>query len=364
MSLVIVFRVDSSLEMGSGHVMRCLTLAMALQQIGAAIHFICRDLPGNLMDMIRQQGFYVHALGAKLTNDLAFIKDSDLKHASWLGVSQQQDAEESAAILQALRPTWLIVDHYALDYRWQKQIKNYTNDLMVIDDLADRMHDCDVLLDQTYARKPDSYQGLVPVHCKLLLGTNYALLREEFLQWRPFSLQRRDKPALKQVLVTLGGVDKDNMTSKVIDALEQSSRLQSAHIDIVMGKSSPHLEVIKHQVAKSHLDISIKTNVTNMAELMAHSDFCIGAAGTTTWERCCLGLPSVLLVLADNQQTIATTLGNVGVVLLEDKSSIRERMGKRIDELRIDGLKNLSIESARLVDGMGAQRVAEYVNNV
>ncbi|MBT6049744.1 MAG: UDP-2,4-diacetamido-2,4,6-trideoxy-beta-L-altropyranose hydrolase, partial [Candidatus Scalindua sp.] len=237
----VVFRVDASLAMGTGHVMRCLTLAQVLKKNGANVEFICRKHKGSLIDKIRSNGFVVYELELYGKADV----DTSLAHSHWLGVTQRQDADDCVDILKAEKLDWLIVDHYALDEQWQKKLKPYYEKLIVIDDLADRKHQCDILLDQTFGRQQEDYLTLTPEDCKLLLGSQYALLRPEFTEWRGVSLERRSKPEFKQLLINMGGVDVDNVTEKALDELKICNLPNDLKITVVMGGSAPHLESVK-----------------------------------------------------------------------------------------------------------------------
>lgn len=197
----VVFRVDASLLIGSGHVMRCLSLADALRDRGGECHFICRDHPGHLNDLIARRGYSVHSLAAAEGG----VAVSGLVHGAWLGVGQEQDASEAALILNELKPDWLVIDHYALDIRWEQQLVRYCKKLMVIDDLADRVHACDLLLDQNLGRAREDYVALLPASGKALIGPEYALLRPEFAALRDYSLQRRRQPRLENILISMGG---------------------------------------------------------------------------------------------------------------------------------------------------------------
>lgn len=317
------FRVDASLEMGTGHVMRCLTLANALKEQGAECHFICRKHPGNLIETVQQAGFQVHSLTTQkksLANNQPqnqANKDKPLFHAAWLGATQAQDAQDCQPILKQLQPDWLIVDHYALDKTWQQALKPYYKKLMAIDDLGDREHLANLLLDQNYGATAEKYQNLVPESCKLLTGTHYALLRPEFAHWREYSLKRRSKNTqIKNILVTLGGADPDNYTAKILAQLAKSELNPLTEITVIMGATASHLEAIKLQAAALPISTQVKANVSNMAELMSKADLAIGAAGATTWERCCLGLPTIQLVIAENQRKTAEALAKDQVVKL------------------------------------------------
>ena len=309
----IIFRADASLQIGTGHVMRCLTLAEALKEKGTQVEFICREHEGNLIDFIQGKGFKVHTL-SMTENDVEISRTTSLKsengldHAHWLGATQQQDAEPCKIILENMSPDWLILDHYAIDETWQIELQGTYKKLMVIDDLGDRKHLCDLLLDQNYGSMQDKYQVLVPANCRTLAGSNYALLRPEFSQWREFSLNRRLKPNLKEILISLGGVDPDNYTGQVLQALKQTVLPKEILVTVIMGATAPHLQSVQQQVQTMPYKTEIKVNVSNMAELIANADLAIGAAGATTWERCCLGLPSIQIVIAENQKLIAEPL--------------------------------------------------------
>jgi len=358
----IVVRADASLTMGSGHIMRCLTLADRLQQQGHDISFICRQHDGHLADLIGQKGFAVQLLAKSENAD--FVEQH--AHNEWLGASESDDFSECKPILQALKPDWLIIDHYAIGKNWEQQAKRLLPNLKIlaIDDLADRTHDCEILLDQNFGRKNEDYQPLVPSDCQQLLGTRYTLLRDEFANWRAMSLNRRKSVQLpNNILVNLGGVDNDNVTLKILQSLntfvQQST--QSFNVTVVMGKTAPHIESVQRFAKHASFACAVLVNVTNMAQLMANADLAIGAAGSTTWERCCLGLPMVLLVLADNQQVIAKALADKNVVkVVTDMATLDEQLPRLLSELA-DNYKKFSRQSAKLVDGQGAKRVAHWI---
>ncbi|HET7775514.1 MAG TPA: UDP-2,4-diacetamido-2,4,6-trideoxy-beta-L-altropyranose hydrolase, partial [Azospira sp.] len=290
----VVFRVDASLDIGTGHVMRCLTLADALRRRGAECSFICRDLPGHLAETIRARQYAV-ALLPHLCEEQEPLNAGGPPYGSWLGVSWSQDAAQTRLALAGMVADWLVADHYALDARWESGMRPVCRHLMVIDDLADRPHACDLLLDQNLGRTPGQYGALVPHGCRVLIGPEYALLRPDFAKYRRDSLMRRQEPALSQLLISLGGVDKFNVAGQVLDALSRLP-LPTCHLKVVLGPHSPWVEQVRQQA--SAMDrVEVLVNVDDMAALMAESDLAIGAAGTTAWERCCLGLPTITLVL-------------------------------------------------------------------
>ena len=345
----VIFRVDASLVIGTGHVMRCLTLSQVLKENGVDVKFICRRHKGNLIDKIRLSGFNVYELEVLENSEV----DANLAHSHWLGATQEQDANDCNDMLKAEKTDWLIVDHYALDEQWQKSLKFYYKKIMVIDDLADRKHQCDILLDQTFGRKHDNYASLVPKDCELLLGSQYAFLRPEFSKWRPHSLERRSKPEFKQLLINMGGVDIDNITEDIIDKLKEYSLPSDINIIVIMGGSAPYIESVKSKVIKLSYKAEVKVDVDNMAEIMANSDIAIGAAGSTTWERCCLGLPTIQIVTAKNQQFSAKSLANKNIVKLVEEINKITHLLKNPAEW----MKNTSSKSLEICDGTGTYKL-------
>ena len=306
MNDVVAIRVDSSEQIGSGHLMRCLTLAERLRNDGAVVHFICRELSGNLNHLVREQGFSLHIL-PRHTDHPALTG-----YAAWLTVPQEVDAEETRTILRQIQPVErLIVDSYALDAVWEQKLRPLVREIFVIDDLANRPHDCDVLLDQNYYREMrHRYDGLVPPACKLLLGPSHALLREEFYAARE-KIGVRDG-VLRRILVFYGGSDVTRETEKAIRALVEL-QLPSVAVDVVVGGSNPRRASIENLCAAYDF-LHYHCQVSNMAELMAHADLCLGAGGTTTWERCFLGLPAIVTAVAENQIQICEDCAEAGYI--------------------------------------------------
>lgn len=364
----VVFRVDASLQIGSGHVMRCLTLAEALRALGAQCYFIGRAHSGHLMELIRRRDFAVttlpSVLPSVLTPVLTKTKASRTQtrapaHALWLGCDWQTDAEQTRAVAEKLQPDWLVVDHYALDHQWEATLRPHCKNLMVIDDLADRVHQCDVLLDQNLGREPRDYASLVPDLCKVLTGPQYALLRPEFAALRPHSLQRRQQPAIKRLLITMGGVDQTNATGQVLQALNGCALSQDCRITVVMGLQAPWLEQVRAQAHNMQWPTKVLVDIDNMAQRMADSDLAIGAAGGTSWERCCLGLPSVIVVVADNQRQGAQALKLARTALLiEDVRDIAAQLPLLIHVLAShELLREMSTAAAELGNGRGVAKV-------
>ncbi len=282
-------RADASVTIGSGHIARCLTLARQARTHGVQVEFICRDLPGALMAQIRQDGFIAHALDA-----------------------QQDDAAATRRIAAGEAVQWLVVDHYALDATWERQVQGAARHILVIDDLANRPHECTALLDQNFW--PDAhtrYNGLVPPHCLQLLGPAYLLLRDEFARAR--ATLQRDFTRMQRLLVNFGGADEPNATCLALDALIALGATDIA-IDVVIGAGNPHKAAVQQRLAVlPHARLHVQA--ANMAELIATADLAIGACGSSTWERCFLGLPTVAVVLAENQRLAAEQLAQEGVLV-------------------------------------------------
>ena len=306
----VIFRTDSSTKIGSGHLMRCLTLADELKNRDISVSFVCREHTGNLIELIEQKGYPVERLH---NPDKEYGTTFDeVAHASWLGVSWEQDAEDTLASLGDTEPDWLIVDHYAIDRRWEQILRRQVGKILVIDDLADRPHDCDLLLDQNlYPSMETRYDDLVPKTCQKLIGPKYALLRPEFAAARK-SLRLRSGE-IKRVLVFFGGVDPTNETAKALQALAGISDRQ-LEVDVVVGGGNLYKEQIQDLCAV-HDAFHYHCQVDNMAELMAAADLAIGAGGSATWERCFLDLPSISVVIADNQLETTKAVAAAGATM-------------------------------------------------
>lgn len=366
----VAFRTDASIEIGTGHVMRCLTLAATLRERGATCVFLCRPHDGHLLDIIAGEGHSTFAMpcteavGASVADTPA---GGDPAHAAWLGAEWPDDAQHS---LQALADhtggtavDWLIVDHYALDARWEAALRPACARLMVIDDLADRPHDCDLLLDQSLGRTPDEYRELLPPGATVLVGPQFALLRPEFARLRDASLARRAaRPALRRLLVTMGGVDKDNATGHILDALAACALPSDVKITVVMGPHAPWLEQVRNQAAQMRFATEVLVGVRDMARIMAESDLAIGAAGMTAIERCALGLPTVIVAQACNQVAQAEKLANFGAVLVYDPSA--GETGKTLATLlrkarQTETCATMSAAAAKVTDGDGLRRLVQ-----
>ena len=354
----VVFRADASLQIGTGHLMRCLALATALREQGATCRFVCRAHVGHLADVVRGHGFGITLL-PRSPGDGA--RHTTTAHDDWLGESWPGDAEQTSATLAGERADWIVVDHYALEQGWESSLRGHAARMLVIDDLADRPHDCDLLLDQNLGRAPDDYAALVLAGCGLLVGPTFALLRPEFARLRMRSLSRRGTPVLRQLLITLGGVDAGNATCAVLGALRECELPADLHICVAMGAQAPALAAVRDLAGRMPWTTDVLVDVKDMATLMADSDLAIGAAGATAWERCCVGLPTLLFVLAANQVAGARALHTSGAALsLGDPSSIARTLPEAMRHCAQEGvLARLSAAAARVTDGGGVARVLD-----
>ena len=312
---IVFFRADASSLIGSGHVMRCLTLAQRLRkEQNAKVVFIMRNLSGNLIDLVRKQGFDVLVLPPA-------DQDYELEgYGLWLTVPMELDAQQTMEVLQHYlrehgRDTVdrLIVDSYAIDEHWERMLRPHCKEIMVIDDLANRRHDCDILLDQNfYLNKDARYAGLVPEHCKRLLGPKYSLLRDEFYEAKKH-LRKRDGN-IKNILVFYGGSDLTNETAKAIEALVQlHDEGYNFTADIITGVSNFRREKIKNLCSKYHF-LHYYCQVSNMAKFMNKADLMLGAGGSTTWERLYMELPALVTAVAENQVKCCEECEKAGLI--------------------------------------------------
>ena len=339
----VVFRADSSFAIGTGHVMRCLTLAGALRERGWICHFLCQELKGNINSLIVQSGF-----------DLVVLPD--------------RSPEKAKAAISDLSPEWVIVDHYDLDAEWEKITIPEGVRTLVIDDLANRSHRCDIVLDQNLGRGCAEYKSLVPPGSTLLIGPDFALLRSEFSHQRKPSIKRREHAVAEHLLINFGGSDPIDATTKTLMAV--SGELAAwLKVTVVMGQSATSLDRVQKLAASIGSQVEVLVQVENMARLMSDADVAIGAAGSTAWERCCLGLPAGLIIIADNQVPVANGLEAAGAAaILADLTRSPDLTGALafLQRVRADRefVRNLSTRSSALTDGQGANRVADAMDQV
>jgi UDP-2,4-diacetamido-2,4,6-trideoxy-beta-L-altropyranose hydrolase len=351
----VVIRTDASTALGSGHVMRCMTLAEELSRRGGTVAFVCRIRDGHMRDTIAGRGFDVLALAGA---ELAPGARGTPAEVGW----QEDAAQTQAAIKAAGRtPDWLVVDHYSLDHRWEGALRNLARHIMVIDDLANRPHDCDLLLDQNFPNpRHGQYALLLPSDAHSLLGSEFALVRPEFARHRTGALARRNGQ-LQRVLVSMGGTDPANDTATALTGLARRGAATVA-LDVVIGAGNPHRQAIRSlcdgiKTAELHIQTS------RMAELMTRADLAITAGGSTTWERCVLGIPAIVTIQSADQAPIAEAVQRAGGqrVLGWSQDIGAQDYDRAFQALTADDLMRMSKASATLCDGRGAERVATHL---
>lgn len=306
---------------------------------------------------IVERGHRLHLLSAPQSRSTPSSQDT--AHSEWLGSSWESDAAETRSALAENDIDWLVVDHYALDYRWERALQPACRRIMVMDDLVNRAHHCDLLLDPTMGRGDADYDEWLSPGASALLGPRYALLRPEFAEHREESLKRREPPSLERILITMGGADKDNVTGQVLDALDSLPLPPKLRLTVVMGSLSPWLDSVRARAVKMRNETDIQVGVRNMAQLMTDSDLAIGAAGGTSWERCCLGLPTFVICLADNQVEIAKSLQDAGAVIAtKNPVETAAWLSKLISSSDMEAfLSRMNRAAARVTDGRGTDHV-------
>lgn len=341
-----VFRADASAAIGTGHVHRCLGLADELKARGHGVTFVCRSEPGHLIGLIRDRGFECTVLP--------------------VGIEPKEDARRTAAAIEAKGAPvdWVVVDHYGLDATWERIVGSKSRRLFVVDDLADRPHDSDVLLDASHGEDATNrYEALLPARTRMLLGPRFIPLRREFFG-RP-QIPRSARP-VQRILMTFGGNDPLDITGLALRALDHPE-FGAIALDVTVGTSNPRLEEVC-RLAEGMKQATLHVQHPRPSILMDAADLCLGAGGTTSWERCYIGLPSLIVVLADNQREIAERLDRMGVVrslgdgtrlTVEDlRTAVRSAIGDRDWQLAS------SRAGQALVDGGGIARMVRVIEEM
>lgn len=339
--------------------MRCLNLATALRQRGAQCRFICRNHDGNFTTRIQREGFEVAVLTGTGSSRLSSQPDPS-NPVAWLSVEGRADAQETIAALGSERPDWLVVDHYSLEARWHQSLRSHCGKIMVIDDLADRNHDCDLLLDQNLAVGMENrYEGLLPASCPRLLGPSFALLQTCYAE-----LHAQAPPRIgpvRRLLVSFGGRDPHGLTEAALDALQELGR-KDLVVDLVGDEQSPQWPRLMGKVhGLPHLNLH--PSLDSLAGFILRADLALGAGGVTSWERCCLGLPALVVTTAENQKTIAEELDRRKLIrYLGHHSSLSARaLPTALRDVLDENLEDWSRRCLATVDGQGAERVADLL---
>lgn len=332
MSARVVFRADGNPAIGGGHIMRSLALASIFADNGWQVGFASRAESYKAMPPLGASGHDTFSL--------------------------PEDPASEAAAMAARWPDGcdlLVTDHYERDASFERACRPWAKRILVIDDLADRAHDADLLVDSG-AAAPAVYEKLVPASCRVLTGAKYAVLHPAFLLAREAALSRRDTRAVSRILVSLGQMDPDNATALALDAIEMSGF--GGAVDVVLGQSAPHLAAIRRR-AKHRVNLHV--NISNMHALMATSDLAIGAGGVSGFERCCVGLPSLLLQIAANQTNVIRTIAGAGAGIDCGLAAgmQAENLARHLSEILEDAdlRQKMAAAGAALVDGRGALRI-------
>jgi UDP-2,4-diacetamido-2,4,6-trideoxy-beta-L-altropyranose hydrolase len=354
-----VFRVDASEVLGIGHVMRCANLAKVLRARGADVRFISRPLRGNLTGVLRARGFDVDVIGETAP---VVPRASGAGHAEALGTSAQDDAAGTHAVLADRKTDWLVVDHYALDEAWERAVRADAARIMAIDDLPARRHDCDLLLDQNAsALSRETFAARVPARSVLALGPRYALLDAEYA--RLHVTRRQPDGAVRRVLVTFGGSDPLDLTGRALSVLSRPE-FAGIDVDIVAGANYQYQSRLQH-AADQRPRTHVHAAQPSLAPLLANADLAIGAGGTTTWERFCIGVPSIVVCMAENQRPGCEHLASQELIeYCGAAATLRDH--DLVDALRRsmesgERLRDIAARGLALVDGLGARRIAEHL---
>lgn len=352
-NIKIAFRVDSGQAIGGGHLCRCITLANAVRrEFNAQCYFVMRDHPGNQVSLIEQGGFDYVLL--PLERPVDYFNG---KYTDWVGTEWKQDAEQTEETLQNWSKLqsfdWLVVDHYGLDEKWERRFSKKGIKVGVIDDLVNRKHAGSFLVDQTCGRSPNEYRDLVTSSMSLLTGEKYCILRPEFTQYRDKALNaRRQFTSLKNVLVNFGSTDPHNHTAKALKGIEQVLIQHNANATVIVGSSCPHLDAIKAVIKSLACSCELHVDVENMASLLVDIDVAVGAAGASTWERCILGIPTILLKTASNQKDVIQRVIETGAALEYKGEPDSPLLGVMLNSLLLE-YSTISKAASSLVDGSG-----------
>lgn len=341
MKKIILFRVDYGINIGGGHASRCLSLAKYLNKF--KVVFVSSVFNKDFSNIIKKNGFQIFYL----TNTKKY------KKLSW-----RYDALKTIDIIEknGLNPDLIIVDNYSLDYRWENVLRKHVSKIVVIDDLANRKHNCDILLDQNVLYSHKKYDKLLPKKCKTLLGPKYALLRTEF---KSIHKKIKIRKKINRILISFGSSDPTNETLKAINGLKNFHNLK---IDVVVGALNPKKNIIKKTCSKLN-NFEYHFQSDKMALLMKNADLAIGGGGVTSWERCYLGLPSIISSLSIDQIQIAEDLSKKGAAINLGSSNQINSIDYEyaIKSLKNTQLKKMSEKSMRLVDGKSIIRIKKEI---
>ncbi len=341
----LLVRADGSVTMGTGHVMRCLGLSQAWRDSGGRSIFAMAESTPSLQQRLRDEGIEAEHLAVR--------------------AGTAEDAEQTRSLAARTNADWIIVDGYQFGSAYQSLVKNAGFKVLFIDDYVHaEPYSADLVLNQNLQASPSLYAKRAQ-STQLLLGPRYAMLRREFRPWHHW--QRETPPVGRKILVTMGGSDPDNLTAKVIEAIQNLSD-PTLEATILVGGSNPHLRSVGELIRGQKLPIRLVIDACNVGEWMTWADVAVAGAGTTFWEMCFLGLPGLLLVLAPNQDKIAETAERMGIAWILDKQSQVSASAisqKLVDLLNSENARKIqSANGRKLVDGLGAGRVVAFLSGL
>ncbi len=335
--------------------MRCIALAEAVAERGIRVIFVCRELPGNWTRVLKSFDFKLFLMDGPGFGRVSGSRPDGIQN-QWPETDQDQDAEETLARVGHENPEWLVVDHYLIGFKWENRMKQFANKIMVIDDLANRTHQCDLIIDHNlHSDSSRRYSNLVPLDSIQMLGPSYALLRSEFHKIRQRAQTRKE--SINRILVSFGGADLSGETLAAVRAVLMLKR-KDIHADVVIGSDNPFFRELC-ELSKLNPGIRLHSPSHCIGELMAGADLAIGAGGVSSLERCCLGLPSVVKPIASNQVKPMKALAEAGAIDLIPFSckTTPENYLSSLVKINSKRMNEMSRAGIELVDGLGCYRV-------
>lgn len=334
---MLLIRADGNAQIGIGHVMRCLALAQAWRSAGGACEFVGGPKCFLPEQRFRQEGITWRHLG--------------------VNSGSPEDARETAVMAKEKDSEWVVIDGYVFDGSYQRRLKDQGLRVLAIDDFGHAGHYyADVVVNQNFGACESSYasreQGT-----RLLLGTEYALLRREFWPWRDW--ERDTSLRARNVVVMMGGADDRNVTVQVLEALREV-RAPDIEVTVVAGAANRHMHELGRKIDSYPYPVCLETDVTDIPKLMASADIAITASGSTLWEMMLMQLPFCAIIVADNQRPAATALDREGLcVSLEADELTTQGLAQAVEQMMADGQQRLTMSrrGRALVDGRGAERV-------
>jgi UDP-2,4-diacetamido-2,4,6-trideoxy-beta-L-altropyranose hydrolase len=335
--MITLFRLDASYTIGNGHLVRCMTLAKSLLKQQFTVVFICADISDSLVQLIVSDSIILEKIDS--------FKDELI------------DASNVIKVLDKYPQGLMVVDHYKLNITWHQIISRNVHKIIVLDDLANRPLFCHLIINSGCFNK-GAYQMLIPDFCEKMLGPEFVILKSEYIYYQKKHCQEQ----IKKVLIFMGGADSKNVTSKIIEAFSDRT-FDAINFDLVIGSSNLRKSEIEKLVA-AKTNFTIYQNRPHLADLMQSADIAIGAGGTSVWERICVGLPSSIITLEENQVALTEHLGDMGLVAyMGHYDVVTTHMINQflVNEISYGKLRKQFKEANRLCDGLGVSRIIQKI---